>query len=528
MVAGFAALGYSNIRLHRKHLEATTLTSAERVSDVIRRSTSYYMMRNDREGLYHAIATMAGEPGMVRVRIFDQEGRISYSSTPTEISRIVDKNAEACYGCHAQSQPLVKLNRPDRFRIYRDANGRRILGIITAIENQPSCSNAECHAHPASQQILGVLDTNLSLSQADAQLAQSSWLMFAVTAMALLVIACFSWLFILRLVDIPIKRLRAGTHELAQGNLGFQIPVKSRDELGELAHSFNQMSLMLRSANAEAVAWAKTLEDRVAQKTKELKRAHEHVLLVEKMATIGKMAAVMAHEINNPLAGILTYAKLVRKWIDRDQLTSAPKKVEASQCLELIASESRRCGDLVKNLLVFSRTAPLNKETTDVREVIDRTIRLVRHQLELSGIQLQLDLPSDLPLIQCDAAQIEQVLLALILNAIDAMTRGGNLWISTRLDDQDFEYRITVRDDGTGIAPEILAQIFEPFLTTKQTGKGVGLGLAVSNRIVEQHDGRIDVQSELGKGTAFTIHLPVQSTAEALVSATAGTSTQKG
>jgi two-component system NtrC family sensor kinase len=528
MVAGFAALGYSNIRLHRKHLEATTLTSAERVSDVIRRSTSYYMMRNDREGLYHAIATMAGEPGMVRVRIFDQEGRISYSSTPTEISRVVDKNAEACYGCHAQSQPLVKLNRPDRFRIYRDANGRRILGIITAIENQPSCSNAECHAHPASQQILGVLDTNLSLSQADAQLAQSSWLMFAVTAMALLVIACFSWLFILRLVDIPIKRLRAGTHELAQGNLGFQIPVKSRDELGELAHSFNQMSLMLRSANAEAVAWAKTLEDRVAQKTKELKRAHEHVLLVEKMATIGKMAAVMAHEINNPLAGILTYAKLVRKWIDRDQLTSAPKKVEASQCLELIASESRRCGDLVKNLLVFSRTAPLNKQTTDVREVIDRSIRLVRHQLELSGIQLQLDLPSDHPLIQCDAAQIEQVLLALILNAIDAMTRGGNLWISTRLDDQDFEYRITVRDDGTGIAPEILAQIFEPFLTTKQTGKGVGLGLAVSNRIVEQHDGRIDVQSELGKGTAFTIHLPVQSTAEALVSATAGTSTQKG
>jgi two-component system NtrC family sensor kinase len=528
MVAGFAALGYSNIRLHRKHLEATTLTSAERVSDVIRRSTSYYMMRNDREGLYHAIATMAGEPGMVRVRIFDQEGRISYSSTPTEISRVVDKNAEACYGCHAQSQPLVKLNRPDRFRIYRDANGRRILGIITAIENQPSCSNAECHAHPASQQILGVLDTNLSLSQADAQLAQSSWLMFAVTAMALLVIACFSWLFILRLVDIPIKRLRAGTHELAQGNLGFQIPVKSRDELGELAHSFNQMSLMLRSANAEAVAWAKTLEDRVAQKTKELKRAHEHVLLVEKMATIGKMAAVMAHEINNPLAGILTYAKLVRKWIDRDQLTSAPKKVEASQCLELIASESRRCGDLVKNLLVFSRTAPLNKQTTDVREVIDRSIRLVRHQLELSGIQLQLDLPSDHPLIQCDAAQIEQVLLALILNAIDAMTRGGNLWISTRLDDQDFEYRITVRDDGTGIAPEILVQIFEPFLTTKQTGKGVGLGLAVSNRIVEQHDGRIDVQSELGKGTAFTIHLPVQSTAEALVSATAGTSTQKG
>src|SRR5262249_53373311 len=162
----------------------------------IRRSTSYYMMRNDREGLYHAMATMADEPGMVRVRIFDQDGRISYSSTPAEISRTVDKNAEACYGCHAQAQPLRKLTRPDRFRIYRDSNRRRILGIITPIENQPSCWNAECHAHPASQQILGVLDTNLSLAQADAQLAQSSWLLFSFTALALAAIACFSWLFI--------------------------------------------------------------------------------------------------------------------------------------------------------------------------------------------------------------------------------------------------------------------------------------------------------------------------------------------
>jgi hypothetical protein len=237
MVAVFALLGYVNIRLHRKHLEATTLMSAERVSDVIRRTTSYYMMRNDREGLYHAMATMADEPGMVRVRIFDQEGRISYSSTPDEISRTVDKNAEACYGCHTRSQPLAKLNRPDRFRIYRDAHGQRVLGIITAIENQPSCSNAECHAHPASQQILGVLDTNLSLAQADAQLAQTSVQMLLFTALALVVIAYFSWLFILRLVDIPIKRLQAGTAELGEGNLGFQIDVSSRDELGDLASS---------------------------------------------------------------------------------------------------------------------------------------------------------------------------------------------------------------------------------------------------------------------------------------------------
>ena len=179
MVIIFALLGYLNIRLHRQHLEAATLASAERVSDVISRSTTYYMLRNDREGLYHAIQTMADEPGMVKVRILDQEGRISYSTDPAEVSHVLDKTAEACYGCHTQSQPLARLNRPDRFRIYRSGDGQRVLGIITPIENQPSCSNAECHAHPASQQVLGVLDTNLSLAKADAQLASSSARMFS-------------------------------------------------------------------------------------------------------------------------------------------------------------------------------------------------------------------------------------------------------------------------------------------------------------------------------------------------------------
>src|SRR5579862_6711765 len=137
LVVIFSLLGYLNIRLQQRHLEAATLTAAERVSDVIRRSTTYYMLRNDREGLYHTIQTMADEPGMVKVRIIDRDGRITYSTDSSELNRIVDKRGEACFGCHAQSQPLARLERPDRFRIYRDSSGRRVLGIITPIENQP-------------------------------------------------------------------------------------------------------------------------------------------------------------------------------------------------------------------------------------------------------------------------------------------------------------------------------------------------------------------------------------------------------
>ncbi|MFZ3214230.1 MAG: ATP-binding protein [Terriglobales bacterium] len=516
MVVIFALLGYLNIRLHRQHLEAATLASAERVSDVIKRSTAYYMLRNDREGLYHAIQTMADEPGMVKVRILDQEGRVSYSTDPTEVSHVLDKTAEACYGCHNQSQPLARLNRPDSFRIYRNGGGHRVLGIITPIENQHSCANAECHAHPASQQVLGVLDTNLSLAKADAQLTVSSTRMLAYTAAAMLLVALLSWLFVWRVVGRPIKALEKGTEHLSRGQLGYQIEVRSRDEVGDLARSFNGMSLQLRAANEEIVTWAKTLEDRVDEKTKELRSAHDHMLHVEKMASLGKMAAVVAHEVNNPLSGILTYAKLLRKWVESGQ-AEHEKREEAMQSLEMIAAESRRCGELIKNLLSLSRTAPMNVQSTDLRVVIDRCLLLVRHQLDLASIELQLKIAQDVPRIPCDPAQIEQVLIALIMNAIDAMPRGGNLWLEVQLTEDEGGIEIQVRDDGSGIAPDILPHIFEPFLTTKENGHGVGLGLAISRGIVERHNGHIDVKSELGRGTTFIVSLPTQAADAPLV-----------
>lgn len=508
MMIIFSLLGYLTIRLHRQHLEAATLVSAERISDVIKRNTTFYMMRNDREGLHRTMATMANEPGMIRVRVFDREGRISYSTEPSEISRVVDKAAEACYGCHSQQQPLAKLNRPDRFRVYRNGGGTRVLAIITPIENQAECTNAACHAHPESQQILGVLDTNLSLAGADQQLAQSSWQILAYDVLAMVGIAMLSWLFIRRMVDRPLKQLEAGTERLSSGELGYQIELPSHDQIGDLAASFNSMSLQLRGANEQMVSWARTLEDRVEEKTRELRRAHDEVLHVETMASLGKMAAVVAHEINNPLSGILTYSKLIKKWIDHDQVSNE-KKVEAMQSLDLIASESRRCGDLVKSLLSFSRTSPMNVQPTDVNPVIQQCVMLLRHNLDLASIQLHLTLAEGLPKLQCDPAQIEQVLLALIVNAIDAMPRGGNLWLESSLRAEGAMVAISVRDDGSGIPPEILDKIFEPFVTTKEQGHGTGLGLAVSRGIIERHSGKISLQSELGKGTTVTITLPV-------------------
>ncbi len=505
MVVIFGLLGYLNIRLHRHNLEAATLLSAERESDIIKRSTSYYMLHDDREGLYHAMSTVASEPGVVRIRVINQEGNIRFSTDPKEINTSIDKKAEACYGCHAQDKPLARLDRPDRFRIFRQPNGERVLGVINPIENSPACSNAACHAHPASQQILGVLDTDLSLAQADASLARDVRNMMAYTILAVALITALSGLFVWRVVGGPLEVLKSGTERLAKGELGCQIDVRSRDELGELASSFNSMSRELNKAHEQLSDWALELESRVEQKTTELKRAHEQVLQSEKLAATGKLAAIVAHEINNPLAGILTYAKLLRKWV---AACDKSKQEQISSSLELIESESRRCGGIVRNLLVFSRAAPMNPEPADLNAILIRSVELVRHQLEMASVQLQTDLDAHLPLVFCDPAQMEQAVLALVMNALGAMPKGGTLRLASRFVPSEGEVRLQVQDDGAGIPADVLPHLFEPFFTTREGGHG--LGLAITQSIVERHKGKIEVDSHPGRGAAFTIILPAR------------------
>lgn len=505
---GSALLGYINIRLHRHDLEQVSLEQAIEISDFVRDNTYRSMMANDRQGLHEAILGIGNHQEIDRIRIINHDGRVAFSSDSHETATLLYRNSSPqCMECH-QGNGTPTLAK--RFRIYEvgEQGGHRVLGVITPILNRPECSNAACHAHPASQRILGVLDTDISLKQEDASLAQSSlWIILLLLGGAGLV-GVVVWVAIRTVLHTPLKRLREGTEHLAEGELGYQIPVLSADELGDLAKAFNSMSNQLQAAQKEITSWTHTLEHRVEQKTSELQNTQQQILQVERMIAIGKMSAVVAHEINNPLAGILTYSKLLKKWIARGIRDDAQRD-EAVEALDLIASESKRCGELLQNLLSFSRTAPINLSLSDLNTVIARTIRLAEHKAEMSGVLLQVDLDRNLPPLQCDAAQIEQVALAMVINAIDAMPHGGNLWVSTRLLPGTDRIELQVRDDGVGIPPEILPQIFDPFTTTKEVGKGVGLGLAVSKGIVERHGGHIEVTSELGVGTTFNIILPL-------------------
>lgn len=528
MVMIFSALGIANMVMARRSVETATLRSAARLSDIVVRSGSHYMMRNDRRALYEMMSTIADEPGVVRLRIINATGQISFSTEPEEINRVVDKKAEQCSGCHRNNDTLQPTSSHDRFRIYetrtQSGSPERVLAIITPIRNEPVCSNADCHAHPASQTILGVLDTHVSLAEVDAGIASINQRLVTYTGIAIVAIGIISWLFIWRMVHRPLQVLENGTRQLGKGDLGYQIEIRSDDETGQLARAFNSMSTELRDAREEITSWTRTLEGRVQDKTRELKRAHDQMMTIEKMLTIGEMAAVVAHEINNPLAGILTYSKLVKKWVNRNEITDSQKR-EASDCLDLIASESKRCGDLVKNLLMFSRKSPIHMETTDLNSLITRVVRLVQHRTDLLNVQVQVSTAEDLPQVVCDPSQIEQVLLALVMNAIDAMPHGGNLWLGSRVLESG-EVELVVRDDGMGIPPELQPKIFEPFTTTKEVGKGVGLGCAISKGIVERHGGRIELQSELGVGTTFRVILPLDARVSEQAQAALAASTQ--
>jgi two-component system NtrC family sensor kinase len=277
------------------------------MSSVIKRNTSYYMLRNQRDGLYHIITDMANEPGMVRIRIINDRGSISFSSDPSEMGKIVDQNLRVSDALPADVSPYRYANGKQSFRTYSLPSGERALGVITPIENSHSCSAAECHAHPAEIKTLGVLDTNISLATTEQSVAESRRQVLLYTVLAILGVAILIVAFVQRMVAEPLKALIEGTHRLGSGDLGYQIQLKSSGELQELATSFNTMSCQLNEAHNEINAWARTLEERVEQKTRELSGAQEEMLRVERMASIGKLAAVVAHEINNPLAGILTF-----------------------------------------------------------------------------------------------------------------------------------------------------------------------------------------------------------------------------
>lgn len=469
------------LRVQRSELVFELTRSADQLSETIKSSTHDDMLENRRERLHHRIRLIGQQAGIQRIRLFNKDGRIQFSSDEAEIGRALDKRAEACYVCHAEGRPLTRPPVQARARVFRGPDGGRVLGIVTPIQNEPGCAAASCHAHSPDQSVLGVLDVTVSLAEADRGILRSRVSLAVFAVLAIVTTSLLLWWLNRRLVLRPVDALVAGTRRVAEGDLTTKIPVEGTHELAELEGSFNAMT------------------ERLAETQRQLTQA-------DKLASVGRLAAGIAHEINNPLTGVLTYASLLLKG------QNAGPEVQSD--LEVIVRETKRCREIVKGLLDFARPTPPRRAPADLNETVRRAVAVVINQLAQNHVDLALDLSPELPTVAADANQIQQVLVNLILNAAEAVGEaGGTIRIRSRSTGEGEApgrfLELTVEDTGRGIPPDDLPRLFEPFFSTKGN-RGTGLGLAVTWGIVQSHGGTIDVQSEPGKGSRFTVRLPLE------------------
>ena len=598
-----SVFAYINSRSYNKSLLAEVERHANQLSETVRSSTEYDMLLNQRERIHESIARMGNQRSIERIRVMNKAGTIIYSSDAEEIGRMVDKAGESCYMCHSAGRPLERLEMQERTRVFRlKPDAPRTLGIINPIYNAPSCWTAACHAHPQSQIVLGVLDVTLPLAEVDKDIraARIEIVIFAISA--IFALSLIVGVFVKRWVDVPVEELLRATQRIGDGDFNYRIPENRDDELGLLAKTFNTM-------------------------TQRLSEARLQLFQSDKMASLGRLAAGVAHEINNPLTGVLTYSSFLLKRT-KDQ-------PELQEDLKVIVRETIRSREIVKSLLDFARQSVPKKTEADINEVIARAAVVVENQLTLNNVKLVQELDPALPRAVVDANQMQQVFINLFVNAADAIgAKGGTIYVSTtsmslspvgitqikkalcpkrhnlvdnevRIDgkpsirikarsngNEGFVYlnsiygagghhhgivldankevqlacpecstsllcpgrtcpncgsavytfevpprgmvegcarkgcdwqrweavdtsgqreyvEARVRDDGCGIAEDQLSKIFEPFYSTKGQ-KGNGLGLAVIWGIIDNHNGTISVESEVGVGTTFIIRIPVR------------------
>ena len=514
-LAGFLALGgvstlsFILISSQRKQVLAEVIHSSESIAETIRLSINHDMLANRREGVREVIVSVGEHPGIARVRLFNKEGRISYSSREEEVGRVVDKQAEACIKCHTESEPYRNLDLEDRSRIYTDPQGGRTLATIYVIRNEEGCHPAGCHALPNTQSVLGVLDVAMSLEPTQDRLFASTRQAILISLAAVVLITSALFFLIRRSVRQPIARLIAATQQVAEGDYKLQVPSGATDEIGFLARSFNEMIESLDISQHD-------LQEKVAQKAEELRTAQFQVVQAEKLSSVGLVAAGIAHELNSPLMAIVTFAHMVQKRVPPDS--------QELEDIRMILHEADRCAAIIRTLLDFSRDQSQEPqiELCEIPKLIDGALEIMKVEIHSRGVEIDMSLPGDLPYVEANAVQLTQVFVNLILNAIQAMPDGGRITIKADATTRDAYpsvklppaprrqlLRIRVRDSGTGISPKSLDKVFDPFFTTKPVGQGSGLGLSVSHAIITRYRGTILATSDGKSGAEFTVLIPV-------------------
>ncbi len=501
--------------VNEQYLNTVIRQSGNNIGSIVEGALYHSMLENDKSALRNTLDIINTLPGLDEVNMYDSEDNLVYSSFGSDAN--TGHSDPNCKSCHVNIQSMFPgkdksykiINVNSDCEMNLNDNSSRHLLIKSPILNEKSCYVSSCHAHLETDTVLGSLVIKIPLETQDAAIEKSSAEFFFLAILATLLLVSVLLLFTRKKIKDPLNELVKVSIAVANGDKSTRVELKPNqlDDMRVVSHAFNDMLDNLHTATDELENWSQQLEYKVQKKSEELGAAQNELMHVERLASLGKLSSSVAHEINNPLSGILIYTKLLYKQLSNPELF-ASKRDSMLKHLKMIENETKRCGDIVKGLLDFSRKDQNDFEPRHLHEILQETRELMSHPIQIANISFSTDFSARSDLIYCSPNQIKQACVAMLVNASEAVLENGEILIRTQNTDED-TVTFEISDNGLGMAPEDIPHIFEPFFSTKQDVSGIGLGLAIVHGIIQNHKGKIQVKSEMGHGTTISVSLPL-------------------
>ncbi len=499
-----------------RYLKTIIYQNGNNVASIVEGALYHSMLENDKTALYNTLDIINTLSGIDEVNLYNEFDSLVYSSYSSDATHY---NQPDCIQCHKAINDLFPgkgksykiIGLENACSMYRTDNSERYLLIRNQIFNENSCYTARCHAHGKDDEVLGSLIIKLPLGEYDQAVSHTTGRYFLLAMVATLLLASLLVLFTRKHIQKPFSALVEASLAVTSGDRHTRLKTDpgQMDDMRQVSQAFNEMLDKLQAANTELENWSKQLEYKVQRKSEELSSVQNELIQIERIASLGKLSASVAHELNNPLSGILVYAKLIQKQLQTAEFDPSRKDTMLKN-LRFIESETKRCGDIVKGLLDFSRKDQSDHESCHLHTILMSTAELMRHPLKIANIAFYTRFEAGTDQISCSPNQIKQACLAMLVNASEAIPPESDGEIVIRTSNPDEKHIVfEITDNGQGMNKEIIPNIFEPFFSTKHEASGIGLGLPIVHGIISSHQGKIQVTSEPGMGTTFSVTLPL-------------------
>ncbi|MBK6964565.1 MAG: HAMP domain-containing protein [Bacteroidales bacterium] len=510
----FVAFGIIFRSVNEEYMKSVIRENGNNIGFLVEGALYRSMLENDPNSLQSTLDIINTMSGIEDVNMYDIDNDLVYSSFSTDTTNHSDPDCKSChrdfatmFSVYEKSYKIIDVGSECSMN-HNDSENRYLI-IKSPILNSKSCSVNSCHWHSPDDKILGSLLIKIPLKGLDDALEKSTTDYFLMASLMTILLILFLIFFTQKKIKDPLNDLIKASEAVARGDNNTRLEIKPNQlsDMRTVSSAFNDMLDNLQTATSELQNWSQQLEYKVQKKSEELGQAHNELMNIERIASLGKLSLSVAHEINNPLSGILVYTKLVYKQLNNQQLDTS-KKESMLKHLRLIENETKRCGDIVKGLLDFSRKDQDGFEPKHLHEILLETYELMTHPMKIANISFLIDLSAKADLIHCSPNQIKQACIAILVNASEAVSENGEVLFSTNNPDPE-HIRIEIADNGTGISEDDLPHVFEPFFSTKENASGIGLGLAIVHGIIQSHKEKTEIVSERKKGTTIIITLPL-------------------